>query len=74
MGKISELQVTEIEIEGYEKVLEVKEKNVGLHAIIAVQNTTLGPALGGVRVFPYKSFEEALTDACRLAEGMTNND
>ena len=72
MGKISELQVTEIEIEGYEKVLEVKEKNVGLHAIIAVQNTTLGPALGGVRVFPYKSFEEALTDACRLAEGMTN--
>jgi len=72
MGKISELQVTEIEVEGYEKVLEIKEPNVGLHAIIAVHSTKLGPALGGIRVFPYKSFEEALTDVCRLAEGMTN--
>ena len=72
MGKTSELQVTELDVEGYERVLEIKEKNVGLHAIIALHNTKLGPALGGIRVWPYKSFEEALTDACRLAEGMTH--
>ena len=71
MEKTFELKVEEIEVEGYERVLEVKESNSGLHAIIAIHDTTLGPALGGIRVWPYKSFEEALTDACRLAEGMT---
>lgn len=71
MGKISQLKVQEIEVEGYERVIEVKEPNSGLHAVIAIHSTEQGPALGGIRVWPYKSFEEALTDACRLSEGMT---
>ncbi|MCH9610664.1 MAG: Leucine dehydrogenase [Chlamydiales bacterium] len=72
MKKTTQLKVEEIEVDGYERVIEVKEENVGLHAIIAIHTSTLGPALGGVRVWPYSSFDEALTDACRLAEGMTH--
>ena len=40
-------------------------------AIIAIHDTTLGPALGGTRMWPYKSTEEALRDVLRLARGMT---
>jgi leucine dehydrogenase len=43
----------------------------GLMAIIAIHDTTLGPALGGTRMRPYASTEEALTDVLRLARGMT---
>lgn len=42
-----------------------------LHAIIAIHNTKLGPALGGCRCVPYPSTEAALLDAMRLARGMT---
>jgi len=41
-----------------------------LHAIIAIGNTRLGPALGGCRFLPYPSDEAALQDAVRLARGM----
>ena len=40
-------------------------------AIIAVHNTVLGPALGGCRMYPYKSEEDALVDVLRLSRGMT---
>ena len=43
----------------------------GLNAIIAVHDTTLGPALGGCRVWPYENPADALTDALRLSRGMT---
>lgn len=43
----------------------------GLKAIIAVHNTTLGPALGGTRMWPYKSTEDAVNDVLRLSRGMT---
>lgn len=43
----------------------------GLKAIIAVHNTTLGPALGGTRMWPYKSTEDAVKDVLRLSRGMT---
>ena len=42
-----------------------------MFAIIAVHDTTLGPALGGLRMWPYASEEEALFDVLRLARGMT---
>ncbi|MCP5469389.1 MAG: leucine dehydrogenase [Chlamydiales bacterium] len=71
MGKISKLTFKELEIEGYERVVEVFNESVGLHAIIAVHTTTLGPALGGIRVYPYKTMEEGLTDVLRLADGMS---
>ena len=43
----------------------------GLKAIIAVHNSTLGPALGGCRMFSYTSNSEALSDVWRLSRGMT---
>ena len=43
----------------------------GLKAIIAIHDTTLGPALGGLRMYPYASEEEAVEDVLRLARGMT---
>jgi len=56
---------------GHERVLVCSNPEVGLKAIIAVHSTTLGPALGGVRMWPYKSFDEAMQDVLRLSRGMT---
>ncbi len=55
----------------HEEILFCQDKNVGLKAIIAVHNTALGPALGGTRMWNYKSEEEALVDVLRLSKGMT---
>lgn len=72
MGKLAAgLEIRDLEIEGYEKVVEVINEEAGLHAIIAIHDTRLGPALGGIRAFPYASFDQALTDVLRLAKGMT---
>ena len=56
---------------GHERVLLCSNPDVGLRAIIAVHSTVLGPGLGGLRMWPFKSDEEALTDALRLSKGMT---
>ncbi|MCV0427514.1 MAG: amino acid dehydrogenase [Roseibium sp.] len=55
----------------HENIVFVQDKDTGLSAIIAVHDTTLGPALGGCRVWPYKNPADALTDALRLSRGMT---
>ena len=65
------LTIKEIEIPGYEKVIEGVDPVTGLHCFIVIHSTLLGPALGGVRIHPYCSREEALQDALRLAKGMT---
>ncbi len=56
---------------GHEEVLFCNDKATGLKAIIAVHNTTLGPALGGTRMWPYKNEAEAIEDVLRLSRGMT---
>jgi leucine dehydrogenase len=56
---------------GHERLLVCSNPDVGLEAIIAVHSTVLGPGLGGVRMWPYASTEEALTDVLRLSRGMT---
>lgn len=56
---------------GHEEVVLCTNKEVGLKAIIAIHNTTLGPALGGTRMWSYKNDEEALVDVLRLSKGMT---
>jgi leucine dehydrogenase len=56
---------------GHERVLLCSNPEAGLQAIIAIHSTVLGPGLGGTRMFPYSSFDEALTDALRLSRGMT---
>ena len=65
------METTEIQVDGYEKVLRCRDGATGLHALIAVHDTTLGPALGGMRMLPYTSEDEALFDVLRLSEGMT---
>src|SRR5690625_2721423 len=60
-----------MELDDYEQVLFCQDKGSGLKAIIAIHDTTLGPAVGGARMWPYESEEAALEDALRLAKGMT---
>lgn len=55
----------------YEQVVFCRDEASGLKAIIAIHDTTLGPALGGCRMWNYPSEEEALVDVLRLAKGMT---
>lgn len=55
----------------HEEVIYCHDKNVGLKAIIAIHNTALGPALGGTRMWNYKTEEDALIDVLRLSKGMT---
>src|SRR5215210_1449470 len=56
---------------GHEQLVVCHDKASGYRGIIAVHDTTLGPALGGTRFWSYASDEEAITDALRLARGMT---
>jgi len=55
----------------HEQVVFCHNKNAGLKGIIAIHNTTLGPALGGLRMWPYATEQEALDDVLRLSRGMT---
>jgi leucine dehydrogenase len=55
----------------HEQVVFVSDRMSGLQAIIAVHDTTLGPALGGCRMWPYANTHEALTDVLRLSRGMS---
>ena len=55
----------------HEEVIICHNKDVGLKAIIAIHNTSLGPALGGTRMWNYENEEEALVDVLRLSKGMT---
>ncbi|HVL26640.1 MAG TPA: Glu/Leu/Phe/Val dehydrogenase dimerization domain-containing protein [Acidimicrobiales bacterium] len=57
--------------EGYEQVVFCQHTASGLRAIVAVHSTTLGPALGGTRFYPYPDEDAALEDVLRLARGMT---
>ena len=59
------------EFDNHEMVSTFYDQTSGLKAIIAIHNTTLGPGFGGCRVFPYSSFEDAMTDVLRLSKGMT---
>lgn len=56
---------------GHKKVVFCNDPSTGLKAIIAIHDTTLGPALGGVRMWNYSSEAEALEDVLRLSKGMT---
>jgi len=61
----------QIEQKEHEQIIVCSEPKVGLRAIIAIHNTALGPALGGTRMWTYKSDKEALRDVLRLSRGMT---
>jgi leucine dehydrogenase len=56
---------------GHEQVVMCHDKSSGYRGVIAIHDTTLGPALGGARFWHYASDEEAIIDALRLSRGMT---
>jgi len=56
---------------GHEQLAVCVDPAVGLKAIIAVHDTTLGPACGGTRMWPYNTEADAVRDALRLARAMT---
>ncbi|WP_096202651.1 Leu/Phe/Val dehydrogenase [Bacillus sp. FJAT-45350] len=58
-------------ISEHEQVVFCNDEATGLKAIIAIHDTTLGPALGGCRMRPYATVDEALEDVLRLSKGMT---
>jgi leucine dehydrogenase len=53
------------------RVVEAVDDSIGFHAFIAVHDTTLGPAVGGTRLWPYASRADALADVMRLSEAMS---
>jgi len=61
----------EMEKYGHEQLIFNYDKATGLKSIIAIHDTTLGPALGGCRMWNYESEQEAIRDALRLSRGMT---
>lgn len=61
----------EMSMGDYEQVVFCQDKASGLKGIIAIHDTTLGPALGGCRMWPYENEEAALRDVLRLSKGMT---
>lgn len=65
------LVFNEMEALGHEKVVFVRDENVGLKAIIAIHSTVMGPALGGLRIWDYASDADALFDVLRLSRGMS---
>lgn len=56
---------------GHEQLVLVSDPVTGLRGIIAIHNTSLGPALGGTRMWEYATDEDAIIDALRLSRGMT---
>ena len=66
------MKLVEFPVEGYEKVVYCEDPASGLKAFISVHDTTLGPALGGVRMWPYTTEQQAFTDVNRLAKSMTH--
>ena len=63
--------VEDLDVAGYERVARCRDVATGLHAIVAIHSTVLGPALGGTRFHRYDDADEALTDVLRLARGMS---
>ena len=71
IARSKELEFEAIDVEGYELVLKITQPKAKFKAIISIHNTTLGPTLGGTRIYPYKSFDDAFVDVLRLSKGMT---
>ena len=65
------LKIEDIKVRGYERVIHATNETTKLDCVIAIHNTKLGPALGGVRSWKYGSFEDQKNDTLRLSEAMT---
>ena len=65
------MKIREIRVPGYERVLLGSDEAASYQGIIAIHSTALGPAVGGTRYWSYETEDDAMTDALRLARGMT---
>lgn len=65
------MQSRVLPVEGWRKVVHFTDEEVGLNAIVSVHDATLGPGVGGCRIYPYRRFEDGLEDVKRLSRGMT---
>ncbi len=65
------MKFSEIRVSGYERVVLGSDEAAGYRGIVVVHSTALGPAVGGTRYWSYKTEDHAMTDALRLARGMT---
>ncbi|MGB0885057.1 MAG: Glu/Leu/Phe/Val family dehydrogenase [Chitinophagales bacterium] len=61
----------QIESMGHEQLMFFNDNETGLKGIIGIHNTTLGPALGGTRIWKYENEQAAINDVLRLSRGMT---
>jgi len=61
----------QMEEHGHEQLVFCHDEASGLRSVIAIHDTTLGPALGGCRMYDYENEEDLLADALRLSRGMT---
>ncbi|MCW5519144.1 Glu/Leu/Phe/Val dehydrogenase [Aureitalea sp. L0-47] len=61
----------QLSFDNHEQLVFCNDKDTGLRAIIGIHNTTLGPALGGTRMWNYETEWDALNDVLRLSRGMT---
>ncbi|MCH8169169.1 MAG: amino acid dehydrogenase, partial [Proteobacteria bacterium] len=59
------------DFDGHEQVVFSQNDRHGLKSIIAIHDTTLGPALGGCRIWDYATEADALADVLRLSRGMS---
>jgi len=65
------MEISEEAVAGYERVVWGRDAAAGYAGVVVIHSTALGPAVGGTRYWHYTSDEDALTDALRLARGMT---
>src|SRR5215467_11991223 len=65
------MKTRETSVPGYERVVWGTDEAAGYQGIVVIHSTALGPAVGGTRYWTYKTEQDALTDALRLARGMT---
>ncbi len=70
-AKKKDLVISRMGFMGHEQVVFCQDSKTGLKAIIAIHDTTLGPALGGTRMWDYADEKDALEDVLRLSRGMT---
>ena len=65
------IKIKDIFIKGYDRIIHATHEVTSLNCIISIHNTKLGPALGGVRSWSYKNFNDQLKDTIKLSEAMT---
>ena len=71
-SRLDETQLSDFaDFDNHREVHLFTDRQTGLTSIIAIHDTTLGPALGGCRMWVYDTTDAAITDALRLSRGMT---